>query len=144
MTLRAEFRRVVEAGAAFLLCTTIVGSSLFASGQQPDPTRQVAAAVQNAIKLLEAKQYLEFVKTCMRPNEVDELVTKYGSIEKLAAELGANPRMADLLKALQAATNLEPSFNAEGTIATFGFDPPVGRDRSLSLQKISDRCVLRD
>ena len=113
--------------------------------QQTDAKRQVGAAIQEAIRLLEAKKHLEFVKTFMRPNELDELITKFGTVEKLATEFGKDDeRSGNLLKALHAAAKLEPTFNADGTIARYAFEAPVGRERSLSLQKIGDRWYLRD
>jgi hypothetical protein len=114
------------------------------SQQQPDHKRQVQTAIQEAIRLLEAKQHLEFVKTFMRPNEVERLVAKFGTVDNLAAEFGKDERAGTLLKALQTASKLEPMFNSTNTSARFTFETPIGRERGLLLQKIGDRWYIAD
>jgi hypothetical protein len=129
----------ISAAAAVFLWSTAA-----AFAQQTDARRQVATAIQESIRLLEAKQHLEFVKTFLRPSELEELVAKFGSVEKVAAELGKDDRIGTMLKRLHAASKLEPTFNADGTIARYTFDAPIGREKGLSLQKIGDRWYLRD
>jgi hypothetical protein len=138
--------RILGAGLALTLAAGTAGLAFAdpqASGQQADAKRQVAAAIQEAIRLLEAKQHLEFVKTFIRPSELEELVTKFGTVEKVAAELGKDDD-GTMLKRLHAASKLEPTFNADGTIARYTFDAPIGGEKGLSLQKIGDRWYLRD
>ena len=139
--------RMITAGqvlALFAGAAVFASAHLQASAQQPDAKRQVATALQDAIRLLEAKQHLEFIKTFMRPSEVEELVAKFGSAENVAAELGKGDRIGTMLKRLHAASKLEPTFNTDGTIARYTFDAPIGREKGLSLQKIGERWYLRD
>lgn len=135
----ARLALVVVAVAALAWPAKTAGSQ-----QQPDPRRQVQTVLQEAIRLLETRQHLEFVKTFMRPNEVERLVAKFGTIENLAAEFGRDERVGTLLKALQAASKLEPMFNSTNTSARYTFETPIGRDRGLLLQKIGERWYIAD
>jgi hypothetical protein len=115
-----------------------------AFGQKPDAGRDVAASVQEAIRLLKNQRHLEFIKTFMPPLEVERLVAKFGTLEKLAGEFGKDDRPAILLRALEAAAKLEPAFSEGGTVATFTFTTPVGRERGVTLRKIGDRWYFVD
>lgn len=115
-----------------------------AAQQQTDPGRQVTALLVDAIRLLEGQRHVEFVKTYMRPSELEELVARFGTPENVAAEFVKEQRAAALLKALQAALKLEPTFEADGTRARYTFETPVGGERRLLLQKIGDRWYIRD
>jgi hypothetical protein len=139
--------RIIAAGRALALvagAAVLASAQPYASAQQPDARRQVAAAIQESIRLLEAKQHLEFIKTFIRPSEVEELVAKFGSAENVAAESAKGDRIGTMLKRLHAASKLEPTFNTDGTIARYTFDAPIGREKGLSLQKIGERWYLRD
>jgi hypothetical protein len=117
------------------------------SGQAPqaDPKKEVMAVVEGAIKLLTEKKHAEFIKTYMWPAEVERLTTRYGSVDKLAAEMAkSDERMAAMLKQLQTAAKLEPSFEGDGSIARFRFEQQVGRDSGLKLEKLNGRWYLRD
>lgn len=138
-------RRLVCRQALLLVSVAVLAWPTVAGGtQQPDPKRQVQTAIEDAIRLLEGKQYLEFVKTFMRPNEVERLVAKFGTVENVAAEFGKNERAGTLLKALQAAAKLAPVFNETNTSARYTFETPIGGERRLLLQKIGDRWYIAD
>jgi hypothetical protein len=130
--------RALAAAAAVVLASHVAYS------QAADPKPQVTTVIQDAIRLIEGKKYAELFKTLVWPAEVEGLVAKYGSIENLGAEFGKTERPDVLLKALQAALKVEPTFERDGTIARFTFDRPVGRERGLVLQKQGDRWYLRD
>jgi hypothetical protein len=130
---------------AFLVATIFLtlGNGA-ARGQESELSQQVAAAVAGAARMLERKEYAAFVKTYLRPSELEELLAKYESVEKIAAEFTRRDRHVTMLARLQAAAKGTPTFSREGTIATYRFDPPVDKERGLSLQKIGDRWYLRD
>jgi hypothetical protein len=111
---------------------------------QTDASQQVRATLQRGVRLLEAKDYAAFVKELLRPSELDRLMAKFKTIESVAAEIARRDETAPLLERLRAAVTLEPTYRRDGTIASFTFDPPIGRERGLSLEKIGERWYLRD
>jgi hypothetical protein len=102
------------------------------------------AVVERATSLLEAKDYAAFFTQCVRPSEVADMVEELGSIEKLAEAYAESNRAASMLAVLKAATKVAPTFDADGTRATFAFDEPVERERRLVLQKIDGKWYLVD
>jgi hypothetical protein len=132
-------------GRRLVVCATLSACAVqpvFAA--QADLQRELTTAIKDAILLLERKDYVAFMKTFMRPEELKEMLEKYGSIEGVATEFGRSERPSTLLKALEAASKIEPAFSREGTRADYTFETPIAGERRLSFQKIGDRWFLRD
>jgi len=129
-----------------VVCVVLVTSmpDAVTARQQTDPRSQVTAAVRDAIRLLEANQHLDFIKKYMRPSELERQVAKFGSLENVAAEFVKQQRAPLMLKALQAALELEPAFDSDGTRARYTLPAPIGGESALTLQKIGDRWYIRD
>jgi hypothetical protein len=121
-----------------LLC---VGPPVNAFTQTPDPRTQPATTVKEAIRVLEAKKYAEFLKSFPRPGDMDELLASR-SMDDLAAEFGER-RAPDLLAALRAAAAMTPVLTHEGTRAEYKFEKPFGRERRISLTKIGEHWYFR-
>jgi hypothetical protein len=121
-----------------LLCFGLSGNTLT---QTPDPRTQPATAVKEAIRLLEARKYADFLKTFTRPSELEELLAK-GSMEELAADFGER-RAPDILAALRAAATMEPVLTQDGTRAEYKFEKPFGRERRISMAKIGEYWYFR-
>jgi hypothetical protein len=111
---------------------------------QTDSRRELTAVIKEAIVLLERKDYVAFMKTFVRPEELKEMLEKHESIEVVAREFGRSEQPSTLLKALEASSKIEPTFSREGTRADYVFEAPIGGERRLSFQKIGDRWFLRD
>ena len=124
-----------------LLALLCLASPLHAFVQTPNPRTQPATAVKEAIRMLEAKKYTDFLKTFTSPSELEELLLK-GSIEELAAEFGER-RAPDILAALRAASTMTPTLNAEGNRATYRFEKPFGREARISMAKIGEYWYFR-
>jgi hypothetical protein len=112
--------------------------------QTNDPRVEPGTAIKEAIRLLEARDYVGFVKTCIRPSELTEMTTKYGTVEEAAKAFANTDRPAKLLDILKAASALTPAINADGTRADYRFDKPVAGANRLSLAKIDGYWYLRD
>ena len=111
------------------------------SVQATDPRTQPETAVKEAVRLLDAGKYAEFLKTFARPSEVEELTAKR-TMEEVAAEFGQK-RAPDLLAALRAAGTMKPALSAEGTRAEYAFEKPFGRERRVSMVKIGEFWYFR-
>jgi hypothetical protein len=128
----------------FALLTATLVFTVVAAAAQTDAKRETAALIQRAIKLLEAKNYAEFFRTCVRPSEVAELVDDFGSFDKLAAAYADTDRPRQMLAVLKAAVSIEPSLSEDGARATYTFAKPVEGESSLRLRRIEGRWFLYD
>ena len=126
-----------------VMVTALIAMGAFAGqAQQADPRKEVMAVVEGSIKLITEKKHAELIKTYIWPAEVEKLTARFGSVDNAAAEMAKSDRMAPLLKVLQTAAKLEPSF--EGEIARFRFDTQIGRDSGLKLERLNGKWYLRD
>jgi hypothetical protein len=129
-----------------LLVTALAFSGAFQTASTPsaDPRREPGTAIKEAIRLLEARDYAVVVKTFIRPSELEEMLTKHGTIEEVAKEFVKDDRPAKMLDVLKAASTMTPTMNADGTRANYTFEKPVGGAKRLSMAKIGDYWFLRD
>ena len=130
-------RRIAFALVLALACLAPVESIC----QAADPRTQPETAVKEAIRLLEARKYVEFLRTFVRPSELEEILAK-ASIDEVAREVGEK-RVPDLLSALRAASAMKPVINEAGTRAEYRFEKPFGRERRISMEKIGEFWYLR-
>jgi hypothetical protein len=127
-----------------LTATSLAVLSLAPQAPQADPKKQVMTVVEDSIALITEKKHVEMFKKYLWPAELERLIAKFGTVEAAAEAMVKTERMAILLKVLQTAAKLEPSFEQGGTIARFRFDAPIGRDAGLKLEKAGGRWYLRD
>jgi hypothetical protein len=106
-------------------------------GHQADPRREPAKALKEAVRLLESKNYEEFLQKCISPAELETGIKKLGSLKDIVVEFNRTGRFELALKALQAALKTQPTFNGEGTRANYRFDAPIGGETRLQLTKIN-------
>jgi hypothetical protein len=116
-------------------------AAIHAFQQAADPRTQPETAVKEAIRLLDAKKFVDFLETFARPGEVEELTAK-APIEEVAKEFGER-RAPDLLSALRAASTMKPTLNQDATRADYRFEKPFGRERRISMVKIGEFWYLR-
>jgi hypothetical protein len=128
----------------WLLIAVISTGPFQVADRMPDPRREPATAIAACARLLEAKEYVGFVKTCFRPAELQELSAKYGTEEAVAQEFEKSGGPAKLLDVLKAASTVTPVMNAAGTRADYRFEKPVAGANRLSLVKIGELWFLRD
>lgn len=125
-----------------IVAAIVTVSASAGQAQQADVRKEVMAVVEGSIKLITEKKHAEFIKTYIWPAEVERLTARFGSVDNVAAEMAKSDRMATMLKVLQTAAKLEPSF--EGDIARFRFDTQIGRDSGLKLERLKGKWYLRD
>jgi hypothetical protein len=119
----------------------VVVAVVVAGAQAKDPRRDPATAVQEAIRLIETKNYVALLKTFAMPEELERL-TRTTTLEAAAADFGRD-RASRILEALKAAAKLKPTLNEDGTRADFLFETPVGGERRIRLQKVGEFWYLR-
>jgi len=96
------------------------------SEPSPKPQADLHACIIQTIKLLEANDMLNFVKTVVSPDGLKAAIAS-GSEEDLAALFGQRyPQMMSQLQlALESIKDQTPVLNADGTQAAFKLDPSL-------------------
>jgi hypothetical protein len=112
------------------------GSLQTTLGQQVDPRREPATALKEAVRLLESKNYAEFVRKCLAPSELEKGLASYGTVDKIVAEFTGNGRFLLALKAFQTAMKAQPEFNEARTEADYRFDAPIDGEVRLRMRKV--------
>jgi hypothetical protein len=105
--------------------TTLLSSAIVAVALQappatkPDPRANLDTTIALGIQLLEQKEYVKFLSTFPRP---ERLAQRRDTMEEFAADFAKD---ADrLLTALRQIQKMKPAMSADGTIATYTFEPP--------------------
>jgi hypothetical protein len=117
-----------------------VGRQPFAAFRREVPTPpklEPAAAITEMARLLESKQYEQFLQTWCLPEDVSNMAGSRPLAE--AAAKWAETKGALALEALLAASKLTPVLNAAGDEAVFEGE---GLQRQLRLQRIEGRWYL--
>ena len=125
------------------MAALFVGLSLqpVRAAQRPDPRREPATAIAEAIRLLERKDYVALLENFARPDELKAMLAKK-PIEELAADFGQR-RAAGTLDALKAASRMTPELSQDGLRADYRFEKPVGGENRVRLVRIGEYWFLR-
>lgn len=95
---------------------------------RPDRAKQLMAAIDDAIRTLDAEDYPRFVEHYY-PVEELRMHRRLGNVDRLTAYVEKRDDFKrGLLQALRAARQHKPRFNESKTIATFEFDVPGQED----------------
>lgn len=113
-----------------------------ADDAKPDPREKLDTAIPEAIRLLEAKEHLKFIKTFVSPDELKK-ITEKGSIEDLAKSFGE--KKADrLLKILGAIKDAKPTLSDDGKTATFDLKALPDSKGSISFLKVEKYWYIKN
>jgi hypothetical protein len=124
--------------AALVVCLALP----VVAAPQEDPRKQVDTAIAEAIRLLEAQQYVEFVKAFAPPEAVARM-TQQTTIEELAKGM-AGERTDALLQALRQIKGTTPTMEAEGRVARFTLKEPVKNKATIAFEKIGDYWYIAE
>lgn len=127
----------------FVAILLVASSSIV--GADPDPREKISTAIDEGIRLLEAKEHLEFVKKFAHPDDIKELLDNEGlSLEELAEKFGEKGA-AELLAVLKyVKANGPPSYNEQKTKATFSIDKAEFRQKTLQFEKKGSYWYVRN
>jgi hypothetical protein len=110
-----------------------------------DARSDIKTAIPEAIRLLEAKDYTNFIKNFMPPSQLAQMPVP---VDQLAALMMSDPKTAEqfngLIDALKKIQSLTPTMDASGNKATFTLDPPIAGEKELSLVKENGLWYLGD
>jgi len=115
---------------------TPAASAIAATG--PDPRADLATFVPEMIRMLEAKDYISFLKSSMSPSDLAQMPAGM-SPDILLAGVSQDPgfatEMDQVLQALKAIKDQTPTLDATGNKATYTLNPPIGDHKDLSFTK---------
>ncbi|QDT53476.1 hypothetical protein Pan44_14930 [Caulifigura coniformis] len=114
----------------------VVAACAVAEDKKADPRESVETAVPEAIRLLEAKEYKEFLKAFVPP-ETFEKITQRKTIDEFSEDFGKS-KSGDLLKVLRAIKDQSPTYNDSRTKATYQFELEGISKKSISFGKIGN------
>jgi hypothetical protein len=130
---------------ALRMAMTIVACSLAAAGlkaadEKPNPQASLETAIPEAIRLLKAKEYAEFLRNFLSPDDVKKL-SAGGSLDAMAGKFGEQ-KAPRLLKVLGSLKGADLSVDEDEQIATFKLSEPVEGKNSIRFKKIEGRWYL--
>lgn len=130
--------------AVVLCCLT--GASLASAESQSestaDPRENLATAVPEAIRLLEAKEHRKFIESFVAPADLKKVLEK-GSLDDLVKGFGE--RKADrLLQFLTAIKSEKPMLDPSGTKATYEAKEPIGGKTRLEWEQVDKYWYIRN
>jgi len=125
------------------LALVVVLALPVAAAQNPDPRTKPETAVAEAIRLLEAKEYVAFIRAFVPPDELKR-GAEQASVEQFAEAFGRTrgERLLSVLKSIKDAT---PALDADGKTATYKLkEPVIGTRDTLVFIKIGEFWYLRN
>ncbi len=103
----------------------------------------VQETIRLAIRCLEAKEHLKFLREFPTSDDVRAIVEAVGSVEKLAEHFGKE-RAGELLAELKSIAGQKPQFDDDSTVATFRLKKPIAERTTIIFQKIDGRWYLKN
>jgi hypothetical protein len=110
--------------------------SLACLGQDPKPDfrEDLKTAIPEGIRMLEAKEYVAFIKAFVEPELLKKIIGN-GPIEKFA-EIFGKAKAESLLNVLQQIKDQQPELKENGTKAVFKIKDPVNGKDEIKFNKI--------
>lgn len=130
--------------AMFALCFVFSFASLAGAEEvvKPERLEKLSTAIPEGIRLLEAKEYVVFLKSFVAPSDL-KMITERSSLEEFAKKFGETkgPRMLEVLKEIKEA---KPSLDATETKATFALKEEIGPKKSITFAKQEKRWYIQN
>lgn len=127
--------------SAFLFVWATVGMSS-AEDKKPDPREKPETAVAEAIRLLEKKEHVDFLKKFVAPDDLKGL-TKRITFDQFAKEF-AGEKADKLLKALKQVEDGKPELDKEMKEAVFKLKEDVGEKDSITFKKVDKYWYIKN
>lgn len=109
-----------------------------------DPQEKLGSAIDEGIRLLEAKENLEFVKKFAHPDDLKEILKEEGvTVESIAEKFGEKGAKS-LLAALKYAKTTPPTMNEDKSKATWKIDQVNFEVDSVVMEKKGDKWYVRN
>lgn len=127
-----------------MLCAVLVLGSTPPATTQADPREQVSTAVAHGIKLLEAKDYMRFMKDFISPNDMQKVLGSRTEIDAAMAQKFGEQKAPLLLEALREAQKTKPAYDPEGMTALFPLKTSIGGRNTLEFVKVGKLWYIKN
>lgn len=124
-------------GLIFVLTLGLCYSLSFVCvGQEPKTEfrEELKTAIPEGIRMLEAKEYVPFLKAFVPPEVLKKIIGN-GTVEEFAARFGMG-KADPLLNVLKQINGQEPEMKENGTKAIFKIKEPVNGKEEITFSKI--------
>ena len=109
-------------------------AALGAAEEKADPREKLETAIPEAIRLLEAKEYENFLKAFVAPDDMKKIAQE-GPLVDFAKRFG-EAKAADLLLILKSIKGKKPALDAEEKKATFKLEVKSAAKDEISFVKV--------
>jgi hypothetical protein len=131
-----------RASAAILLCFLLLSILAAAPAPKANPREQLKTAIPEAIRLLEAREYMTFLKTFVAPDDLKK-ITKDKPLDELATFFAEN-KAAQLLKALKSIKDAKPTRDDSGKKATYQLGEEIAGKKTITWVKVDKYWYIRN
>lgn len=108
---------------------------------KPDPREKVDTAIAEAVRLIEAKEYVKLLKDFVPPDELKR-ITEATDINEFAKKF-ADGKAPRLLKALKATKGIEPTMSDDKSRATIKFRETVDGKDKIEFLKVGKHWYIK-
>ncbi len=109
---------------------------------KPDPREKLETAVPEAIRLLEEKEYVNFLKKFVPPADLKE-ITKQKTIDEFAKTFEAE-KAENLMNVLTAIKDEKPKLNADKKEAVFDLKEEIDDKKSITFKKVGKYWYIQN
>jgi hypothetical protein len=135
-------RRAILLTIAFaVLATAGSARAQDSKDDKPDPREKVDTAIAEAVRLIEAKEYVKLLKGFVPPDELKK-ITEIVTLDEFAKKFG-DGKAPRLLKALKATKGIEPTMSDDGSKATIKFKEPIDGKDKIEFIKIGKHWYIK-
>jgi ERCC4-type nuclease len=123
-------------GTCLLGILAMISVAMAQTETKVDPREELETAIPEAIRLLESKDYANFLKKFLSPAEFKEITEKAQFNELEFAKQFGEKRAPGLLMVLKSIKGQTPTFDQSKKIATYEFKTENGGVKKISIAKI--------
>lgn len=132
-------KSLIRSAVAFVAALTLC----FAAPVPDEIRGNLDKLIPEAIRLIEAKEYVTLIETLATPEDIKNMNTE-GGVAKVAEEFGKE-RAAELLAALKSLKDKKPKISEDGNTVTYSLnDVTDAHEGEIVFTKIEGRWYIKD
>ena len=120
----------------------LLGVNVLLAQENVAERENINTAISDGIRLLEAREYTEFLKRYVAPADLERLI-KTTSLEDFSREFSGS-KASRLLEVLKLIQGKKPDADSSGTSATFQLQSPIGGKSSITFVRIEKNWYIQN
>lgn len=125
-----------------LACALLLVVGAVVAEDKPDPREQLATAITEGIRLLEAKDYERFLQDFVPPEDFKRITQKRPLVE-FAAGFGQE-KATQLLEVLKEIKDAKPMLDEAGNKATFAINEEIAGKKTVTFRKVEKYWYIQN